>query len=100
MFQSILVVRVHPGQGPDAMRIFRERGVLSECAEAIPSFIEGELRASVDDPDRICVLAKWRDVEGYYAWGTHPVRAAQLADIGHLVAETEMAEIFGPVFEG
>lgn len=100
MFQSILVVRVQPGKGPEAMRAFLDRGVLSECAEVIPSFIEGELRASTDDPDRICVLARWRDAEGYRAWGTHPVRNAQLVDLGPLVVEIEMAEVFGPVFEG
>ena len=100
MFQSLLIVRVQPGKGREAMQVFRDRGVLSECAEAIPSFIEGELRASVEDPDRICVLAKWRDAEGYHAWSTHPARDAQLADIGHLVAEIEMADIFGPVFDG
>ena len=100
MFQSVLVVRVHPGTGAQAMRLFQDRGVLSECAEAIPSFVEGELRASVDDPDRICVLARWRDAEGYHAWGAHPLRAAQLADIGHIIAEIELAEIFGPVFDG
>lgn len=99
MFQSVLVVRVKSGQGPDAMRAFLRRGVLSECARTIPSFIEGELRVSADDPDRVCVLAKWRDIEGYRAWGDHPARAAQLADIGHLIAEIELADIFGPVVQ-
>ncbi|WP_204113450.1 antibiotic biosynthesis monooxygenase family protein [Shimia biformata] len=82
------------------MKTFLDRGVLSECADAIPGFIDGELRASVEDPDRVCVLARWRDAESYHAWGTHPARAAQLADIGHLVAEIELAEVFGPVFQG
>jgi heme-degrading monooxygenase HmoA len=100
MFQSVLVVRVHSGQGPEAMQAFRDRGVLRECAEAIPGYIDGQLRASVDDPDRICVLAAWRDAESYRAWGTHPARAAQLADIGHLVADVELAEVFGPAFQG
>ncbi|MCA0869867.1 hypothetical protein LCL97_03440 [Seohaeicola saemankumensis] len=78
MFQSVLVVRVHPGQGPDAMRQFRDRGVLSECAEAIPGFIDGQLRA----------------------WGAHPARTAQLADLGHLIVQVELGDVFGPVFEG
>lgn len=100
MFQSVLVVRVHPGQGPDAMRQFRDRGVLSECAEAIPGFVDGELRASVEDPDRVCVLARWRDADSYRAWGAHPSRTAQLADLGHLIVQVELGDVFGPVFEG
>ncbi|MGX9349721.1 antibiotic biosynthesis monooxygenase family protein [Shimia sp. W99] len=99
MFQSILVVRVQPGKGPAAMQIFHDRGVLSECAAAIPGFIKGALHASVEDPDRICILGTWRDAESYRAWGIHPARAAQLADIGHLIAEVELAEIFGPAFQ-
>ena len=84
MFQSILVVRVQPGKGPAAMQVFHDRGVLSECAAAIPGFIEGALHAGVEDPDRICVLGTWRDAESYRAWEEEYRRHAEPFATGSL----------------
>lgn len=96
-YRSLLVVRVHPGQGAEAAAAFVARGVLSECAEAIPQFITGELRRSTQDPDRLCVIADWSDPIGWHDWTAHPKRAAQLADIGPFIAEIEYGDIYGPL---
>ena len=93
-YRSLLVVRVQPGQGAKAAAAFLARGVLSECASTIPHFISGELRRSGSDPDRLCVITDWSDPQGWRDWITHPVRAAQLADLGHLVAEIEHSDIY------
>ena len=73
---------------------FLERGVLSECAEAIPSFITGDLHRSSREPDRLCAIADWSDASGWHDWNTHPMRAAQIADIGHFIAEIEHSDIY------
>lgn len=93
-YRSLLVVRVPSGQGAAAAAAFLSRGVLSECATAIPQFITGELRRSQGDPDRLCVIADWSDPQGWHDWTAHPLRAAQMADIGHFVAEIEHSDIY------
>jgi len=93
-YRSLLVVKVHPGQGAKAAVAFDARGVLRECRDAIPAFIDGELRVSRSDPDRLCVIADWRDPQGWHDWTAHPARAAQMADIGHFIAEVEHSDIY------
>lgn len=96
-YRSLLVFRVHPGQGAEAAAAFLAHGVLTECAAAIPQFVTGEMRRSANDPDRLCVIADWSDPQGWHDWMAHPVRAAQLAALGHFVAEIEHSDVYAAV---
>lgn len=93
-YRSLLVIRVQTGQGANAAAAFLARGVLTECASVIPQFITGKIRRSVSDPDRFCVIADWSDPQGWHDWTAHPMRAAQMAELGHFVANIEHSDIY------
>jgi len=93
-YRSLLIVRVLAGQRAAAADAFLTRGVLRECSEVIPQFIAGELRQSITDPDCLCVIADWSDPQGWHDWSAHPLRTAQMADLGAFVVAVEHSDIY------
>ncbi|WP_299482197.1 hypothetical protein [uncultured Roseibium sp.] len=95
--RSILVVDVTPGKRDEAIKAFIDRGIISECADAIPAFVSGRVWASDINPDRLNVECDWSEEQGWHDWIASPVRAKQMEDLGHYVAKVVQSEVFAPV---
>lgn len=94
MHWSLLTLRSHPGQRDQTARMFAQRRVLEECAQAIPGFLSGALMLSPEDPDLMCVTALWDGVASYQQWLDSPVRTAQGPDLAPFFAQAPVAALF------
>lgn len=79
--RSLLMIRLAPGRRQEAVAAYVQRRALEECAEAIEGFLEAELLLAADEPELVCIAARWRDAAAYQAWLASPVRAAQWRDL-------------------
>jgi heme-degrading monooxygenase HmoA len=92
-YRAWLSVRALPGRRDELVTAFVTRRVIEECREAIPGFIHGELLLSEDDPDAVCVTVEWQDRQDFQAWQASPVRAAQGAELAHLVQALPVSQL-------
>ncbi|WP_438991362.1 antibiotic biosynthesis monooxygenase family protein [Lentibacter sp.] len=91
---SQMSIALRPGVRDAAIKAFRERRVLEECAQSIPGFISARLLLPLDAPDAICVMAEWQGVSDFEAWTRHPLRDAQEADLVHFLAAPPVTTVF------
>ena len=92
--RSLLIVQLKPGTRVKAVEAYHARGILEECAEAIPEFVEGRVCLSETDADRIIIEVDWSDPKGWQDWMSHPVRAAQSEDIGVYIESVVLSEVY------
>ena len=92
--RSLLIIQTKPGSRDKAVEAYHARGVLEECAEAIPEFVKGRVCLSETDPDRVIIEVDWSNVKGWHDWMDHPVRAAQAEDIGKFVESMTLSDVY------
>lgn len=93
-YRSLLIIQCVAGTGAEALAAYQARNVLSECAEAIPSYRNGHVWLSLTDPDRLFVEVDWSEEQGWHDWMNSPVRTAQMADLGPYVAELIHSDVY------
>lgn len=83
---SLMFIDVRNGVRDHAIAAFKNRRVFEECAQAIPGFIQAKLMASQSEPNRIVVLAEWKEHSDFTDWTKHTVRDMQEKDLSNFLA--------------
>lgn len=94
IFVSYMEIETHPAQREQAIDAFLALDVFTNCAKAIPGFIDGHLIADLANENAVAVISFWRDRSDYNAWQSHPVRADQEAILGRFLARAPVVKLF------
>lgn len=91
---SHMSIQLRPGQRQEAMEVFRAHNVFTDCAAAIPGFIQAFLLADHADPDAVSVIAEWQTAQDFQDWTTHPTRDAQEQVLSRFLAAPPTTRLF------